>query len=135
VETASPAMRQLPPLPAQPAGALLAANDSDDSRAFAARINRRPPQTRASFGDPCAVLEPPSRAACLFPVMREADRRLREAYETASQAGVPRSILSSYRNEWNGLRRRSAKEPYQVIDTYDAMAGELRQYAADAFRG
>jgi hypothetical protein len=54
-----------------------------------------------------------------------ADRRLRRAYAQAIDAGVPRHVLSDYRDRWEDLRHDASWRPERVASGYDAMAGDL----------
>lgn len=77
-------------------------------------------------------VEPQGQPRALLPALDQADGRLRDAYDTALDAGVPPPVLGRYRAEWDSLRRRAAREPVAVIESYHAMADELHDYAAGA---
>jgi hypothetical protein len=75
----------------------------------------------------------PVRAACrgshCGSSVMAADGRLRRAYASAVQAGVPRGVLIDYRNQWERLRHRAPREPGLVATRYDDMAAQLNRAA------
>ncbi|WP_334162746.1 hypothetical protein [Phenylobacterium sp.] len=77
----------------------------------------------------CEGLRGDNRARCAYPAVIAADRRLRQAYASATRAGVPRATLVSYRNRWASLRHRADSDPGRVIAGYQDMAGDLRRLA------
>lgn len=80
-------------------------------------------------GSRCEGLRGDNRARCAYPAVIAADRRLRQAYASATRAGVPRATLVSYRNRWASLRHRADSDPGRVIAGYQDMAGDLRRLA------
>ncbi|HVI33063.1 hypothetical protein [Phenylobacterium sp.] len=80
-------------------------------------------------GSRCEGLRGDNRARCAYPSVIAADRRLRQAYASATRAGVPRATLVSYRNRWASLRHRADSDPGRVIAGYQDMAGDLRRLA------
>lgn len=77
---------------------------------------------------------PPSasrcRGACDYEDVLKADARLRRAYASAADAGVTRTVLVGYRNEWASLRHRAPRQPGRVVARYGEMARELERYAS-----
>jgi hypothetical protein len=57
--------------------------------------------------------------------MLAADQRLRRAYRQAIRSGVSRSVLLSYRSEWNRVLRRHADDPMRLVARYDALSADL----------
>jgi len=58
-----------------------------------------------------------------------ADARLRRAYASAVRAGVPRSVLVDYHDDWERLRHRAPRQPGLVAARYNQMAGDLNRMA------
>ncbi|WP_331536023.1 hypothetical protein [Phenylobacterium sp.] len=73
----------------------------------------------------CGRLAGAARARCAYPMVLAADRRLRRAYVQAAAAGVPHSMLASYRDRWAGLRRGANSDPERTIGAYRQMTREL----------
>ncbi len=90
------------------------------------------PERRQTQADACEALGPSAPSSCFAPALGAADNRLRRAFDAALSAGVPGQVMNRYRAEWDDQRRRAAREPLAVIESYQAMADELRDYAADA---
>ena len=70
--------------------------------------------------------------------MTAADQRLRRAYHAAVEAGLPRRVLLSYRQDWADARKRATSNPGKLVARYHRLADELssetrrrqrRQYA------
>ena len=92
----------------------------------------RPPSQARPSHDECDLQTSAMPAACVFSTLMNADRRLRDAYDTAIEAGVSAPVLAAYSREWDGLRRRATRDPDLVIGNYQAMADELESYADEA---
>jgi len=73
----------------------------------------------------CGDLDENSHRWCMRPTVMQADRELRQAYRHAVRAGVSRSVLRSYREEWADLRSDAAHDPRRMITGYQRMAHEL----------
>jgi hypothetical protein len=54
-----------------------------------------------------------------------ADRRLRAAYDDATQAGVPTDELVAVRRRWDRARAISLREPDETIRRYDRLTERL----------
>ena len=83
----------------------------------------------AKGGAGCRSLGGQRRQACFHAQVMAADRRLRQAYARAGDAGVSRPAMVSYRNRWAVLRRQAIRDPGRVIAGYGAMAAELSREA------
>lgn len=70
------------------------------------------------------------QARCSHADLLAADRKLRKAFSRAVDAGVPRSVLVTYRNRWASLRHDAIYRPNRVASGYGAMAGDLNRLAA-----
>jgi hypothetical protein len=77
----------------------------------------------------CQRLRGGALARCAYPTVIAADRRLRDAYASATRAGVSRSVLVSYRSAWADLRPRASRDPGHVIDRYDTLTRDLTRMA------
>lgn len=73
----------------------------------------------------------PCGRRCTYAEVMAADRRLRNAYFQAVEAGVPSPILRDYRNRWARLRHRADDDPARVVAGYRSMAGDLSRMARD----
>ncbi|MDB5467140.1 MAG: hypothetical protein JWQ46_1902 [Phenylobacterium sp.] len=82
-----------------------------------------------SQGWKCERLRGGALARCAYPTVIAADRRLRNAYASATRAGVSRSVLVSYRTAWADLRPRASWDPGHVIDGYDTLTRDLTRMA------
>jgi len=67
-----------------------------------------------------------SQAWCLRGSISGADDRLRDAYDDAVRAGVPRDILVDVRSDWKRLRGRANRDPQALIRGYSLLTQELR---------
>lgn len=111
-------------------------------------IDPRPLQTLApqpaaapiAVAQPVAQVSAPVRRAarkapvpcCSYAQMAAADRRLRRAYSGAVRAGAPRLLLVSYRDQWETLRRKGARDPRGLVTGYRRLASDLDRAAARA---
>jgi hypothetical protein len=73
----------------------------------------------------CDRLERRDLAWCMRPQLLDADRQLRDAYHQASQTGVDRRVLSSYRRQWSKFRRQANSDPRRVTAGFREMAQRL----------
>jgi hypothetical protein len=84
----------------------------------------------AGAGDPPAA-QPANAscvgAACWPETALVADRRLRDAYTRAVQAGVANDALEDFRDSWVGARRRQADDPATVLERYGRLENDLLQ--------
>lgn len=129
--TAAAAPRPAIAWPEPPPAAAPAKVRAQPVKAAAPRV-ARPKPTKAvagKSGSRCERLRGDARARCAYPAVIAADRRLRQAYASATRAGVPRATLVSYRNRWASLRHRADRDPGRVIAGYQDMAGDLRRLA------
>ena len=51
---------------------------------------------------------------------------MRDAYDDAVRAGVPRDILVDVRSDWKRLRGRANRDPQALIRGYSLLTQELR---------
>jgi hypothetical protein len=133
-EAAAPVAR--PPVVNSPPASVKAARASARSRTKLA-------QTRPAMAKPPIRLrEPPPMAqpaSCEQDVSGDdcrravilADRHLRAVYEGAIRRGVPRGVLTDYRDRWADLRERDTDDPTRLIETYGALAYDLGRENAD----
>jgi hypothetical protein len=98
----------------------------------------RPAQARPPIrlGVPAPVAQPASCEQdaggedCRRAVV-QADRHLRAVYENAIARGVSRRVLVDYRDRWADLRERNNEDPARLIESYGALAYDLRRETAD----
>ncbi|MFS0772141.1 hypothetical protein [Sphingomonas sp. 1P08PE] len=62
---------------------------------------------------------------CIYRDVVGADRRLRAAYDDATQAGVPTDELVAVRRRWDRARAISLSEPDETIRRYDRLTERL----------
>lgn len=119
------------PWPEPPPTAAPAKIQAQPTKAAAPRAAKPKPAKAVArkSGSRCEGLRGDNRARCAYPAVIAADRRLRQAYASATRAGVPRATLVSYRNRWASLRHRADRDPGRVIAGYQDMAGDLRRLA------
>jgi hypothetical protein len=67
-----------------------------------------------------------TEAWCLRGTIMAADDRLRDAYDAAVRAGVPRDTLVDVRSDWKRLRGRANRDPQALIRGYALLTQELR---------
>lgn len=67
-----------------------------------------------------------TEAWCLRGTIRGADDQLRDAYNAAVRAGVPRDTLVDIRSDWKRLRGRANRDPQALIRGYGLLTQELR---------
>jgi hypothetical protein len=70
-----------------------------------------------------------SERRCSYATVMAADARLRRAYEHAIRAGVSRTVLVDYRDEWSDLRRDARHRPGRTTAGYRRLASELDELA------
>jgi hypothetical protein len=62
----------------------------------------------------------------------QADRHLRNVYQSAFRRGVSRDVLEDYRDRWADLRVQQTENPARLIESYGALAYDLgRETASD----
>lgn len=130
--TPTPGPRPAIPWPEPPVAAAAPAKAAAAPVKAAAPRAARPKPAKAvsrKADSRCERLRGENRARCAYPAVIAADRRLRQAYASATRAGVPRATLVSYRNRWASLRHRADSDPGRVIAGYQDMAGDLRRLA------
>ncbi len=93
---------------------------------------KAPPRADEYAEEQCGSLSPLAPPACLYPALIRAEGELRDAYRKASDAGVPSSIMADYRRDWDEQRTFAWRDPYMVLNNYEAMADELNGYASEA---
>jgi hypothetical protein len=67
-----------------------------------------------------------TEAWCLHGTIMAADDQLRDAYDAAVRAGVPRDIMVDVRSDWKKLRGRANRDPQALIRGYALLTQELR---------
>jgi hypothetical protein len=102
----------------------------------AARDNVRPARVRDVGSERPTAAPPlcPTGESCRAAVL-DADRHLREAYARAVRLGVPHYVLVQYRDRWADLREQAIDRPGSLVQSYGALARELRQETAEARGG
>jgi hypothetical protein len=73
----------------------------------------------------CDDLPLGERAWCLRPAILAADDRLRDAYASATRAGVDGDTLARYNERWSRLRGRTRRDPEDVLFGYNDLADDL----------
>lgn len=74
---------------------------------------------------------PAERALCLNPDLRNADRRMREAYDKALAAGADREALDREQAEWRTARNMAAHSKDAVAKLYDERIEQLTARTED----
>ena len=67
--------------------------------------------------------------------MVQADRHLRDVYQSAIRRWVPRAVLVDYRDRWTDLRDSESDNPARLIQGYGALAYDLGREARDEGEG
>lgn len=129
------------PLAARPAPSSRAADRPAPAKPAPERSGPiRPAQVKAARREPLPVAQPAScekntsAPGCRRAVI-QADRHLRNVYETAIRRGVPRAVLIDYRDRWADLRERDTDDPVRLIQSYGALAYDLGREAKDDGEG
>jgi hypothetical protein len=117
------------PAPLQTAGLVPIASLAPDpepapKRAAPSRSAERRREAKVDRAPACA-----SARHCGYSDVMAADARLRRAYGHAVRAGVARSVLVDYRNEWSSLRRGASHNPGRTAKGYRRLASELDEIA------
>lgn len=89
---------------------------------------------RAPMAQPASCEKDAVGAGCRRAVV-QADRHLRNVYETAIRRGVPRAVLIDYRDRWADLRETDNNDPVHLIRGYGALAYDLGREARDDREG
>ena len=66
-----------------------------------------------------------THACCSYAQVDAADRRLRDAYDGAVRAGVPRGEIIAARDRWSAARHRAAHDPLGLVADYGDIADDL----------
>lgn len=151
-EPAPPVARSAPPLrataPAQRPAAAAArveravARPAAPARPKVQKASAPTPKSRparkalAPIGGPAlsrclAEPTPAERALCLNPDLRNADRRMREAYDKAVAAGADREALDREQAEWRTARNMAAHSKDAVARLYDQRIEQLTARTED----
>lgn len=93
----------------------------------AAKAAPTPRSPRGAATAPTSICD----GGCDYRDVLDANDRVHEAYERAVEAGVPRSVLVSYRNRWARIQRRAALRPAESIRRYAAIERGLRREARE----
>jgi len=59
------------------------------------------------------------------PEIRDADRKLRNAYYDAVRSGVDPRVLAAYRREWSRIQVEEIYDPQRAAASYRQMAEDL----------
>ena len=94
-------------------------------------LRRREPTPMAQ---PASCVRNASGPGCRKAVI-QADRHLRNVYQTAIRRGVPREVLIDYRDRWADLRETDNDDPAHLIQGYGALAYDLGREARDDREG
>lgn len=73
-----------------------------------------------------------TQACCTYSQVAAADRRLRSAYDSALQRGVPRDQIVAAHTRWSSARRRGAHDPVRLIADYRDIAADLDRMSGHA---
>jgi len=99
----------------------------DPRQTFAQPIAVAPSQAEpvSQTGGSCDGLEGLDLAGCMRPEIRDADRKLRNAYYDAVRSGVDPRVLAAYRREWSRIRDEEVYDPQHAAASYRQMAEDL----------
>ena len=75
--------------------------------------------------DPCIGLRGARLDRCVQTTVPAAYADVRRAYNAARRAGVDSDYLGDVQRRWVRLQRRSSDNPYDLLDGYDDIRGEL----------
>lgn len=93
-----------------------------------------PRHEEPAMAQPASCEKDASGPGCRRAVI-QADRHLRDVYESAIRRGVPRAVLVDYRDRWADLRDNETDDPAHLIEGYGALAYDLGREAKDDEEG
>lgn len=97
-------------------------------------VTAPPAQNAAPARKPRAAKGQACGRRCGYDQVLAADRRLRQTYDEAVRAGVPRAVLRDYRDDWSRARRRSSDDPRKLVARYADLRTELERQTARQLR-
>ena len=118
----TPPAPKLPPATAENAPPTVPNKPRAEPKLAAAPVRKEAPST--AHRARCSRFA--TQAWCLRGTIRGADDQLRDAYNAAVRAGVPRDTLVDIRSDWKRLRGRANRDPQALIRGYGLLTQELR---------